>query len=394
VTQDPEQETKASADSPTRVLITGGSTGGHVYPGLAVAEALKELEPSIEICFAGTSRGIESVLVPRAGYPFVLVPASGFRGLGGRARLMFLWNFLRGWLRSLLVLGRWRPHVVLGTGGYVSAPVMAAARTLGIPCALQEQNAFPGSTNRLVGRWAKRIYLGFGAADRFFGKGKCLETGNPVRAAFLEGGPDGGARPEGGPNRILIFGGSRGAASLNAAVIEAAVGWKDRKDLAFTIQTGAGRTREVEEAFAGADTDQAGVLAFIEDMPAALEWADLVVCRSGAMTLAELHCAGKPAVLVPFPHATDDHQLKNAADCESAGAARVLTDDRCDGPALAALVDELLADPETLMGMSRAASQLGRPRAARTIAADLLELLDRKPLGAHPDGPKEPKHVS
>jgi UDP-N-acetylglucosamine--N-acetylmuramyl-(pentapeptide) pyrophosphoryl-undecaprenol N-acetylglucosamine transferase len=367
-----------------RVLITGGGTGGHVYPGLAVAEALVEESPDLEVRFAGTSRGIESTLVPRAGYRLYRVPASGFRGMGIKARVLFLWNFLGGWLASLAILLRWRPDVVLGTGGYVSAPVMAAARTLGITCALQEQNAIPGSTNRLVGRWARRIYLGFGSASRYFAGDRCLETGNPVRGAFLDR-PAGIGEPFAVKGkRILIFGGSRGAATLNAAVIAAAGAWRGRGDLDFTVQTGPGRAAEVEEAYRGVDPGRFRVLEFIDDMPSVLGGADLVVCRAGAMTLAELHCSGKPSILVPFPFATDDHQTMNAADCANQGAARLLPDDRCDGPTLTALVDELLADPATLDTMATAARRLARPDAARVIARDLLAMVE----GKRPD-PKE-----
>ena len=364
---------------PPRILITGGGTGGHVYPGLAVADKLQEILPDSEVRFVGTSRGIESTLVPRAGYHLYRVPASGFRGLGIAARLLFLWNFLCGWLASLVILVRWRPDALLGTGGYVSAPVMAAARVLGIACALQEQNAIPGSTNRLVGRWARRIYLGFGSAARFFAAGRCLETGNPVRSAFLEKAAVADVRPAEGRRRILVFGGSRGAASLNRAVAGAAERWCDREDLAFLIQTGKGRAAEVAGAYEGVPADRFEVREFIDDMPRVLRLADLVVCRAGAMTLAELHCAGKPSILVPFPFATDDHQTSNAKDCAEAGAARLLPDDRCDGPTLAALVDELLADPDTLENMGKAAAGLARPDAADVIARDLLAMTGEAP---------------
>lgn len=364
----------ASGGKPPRILITGGGTGGHVYPGLAVAEKLQEIRPGTEVRFAGTSRGIESTLVPRAGYQLYRVPASGFRGLGIAARLLFLWNFLCGWIASLVILLRWRPDVVLGTGGYVSAPVMAAARALGIACALQEQNAIPGSTNRLVGRWARCIYLGFGSAARFFAADRCLETGNPVRRAFLDGAAAADARPAGGRRRILVFGGSRGAASLNRAVAGAAEHWRDREDLAFLIQTGSGRAAEVAGAYQGVPADRVEVREFIDDMPSVLRLADLVVCRAGAMTLAELHCAGKPSILVPFPFATDDHQTSNASDCAEAGAARLLPDDQCDGLTLVALVDELLANPDTLKNMGEAAAGLARPDAADVIARELLAM--------------------
>lgn len=365
---------KVRVHPPVRVLITGGGTGGHVYPGLAVAGALENLAPGSDIRFAGTSRGIESILVPQAGYRFTTLPASGLRGLGGRARFLFVLNFFLGFFRSVLMLLVWRPRIVLGTGGYVSAPVMLAARSLGIPCALQEQNAIPGSTNRLVARWARRIYLGFGTAARFFRAERCRETGNPVRSEFLaEVGRD---KPvdSGGANHLLVFGGSRGAATLNAAVIQAAAAWGERKDLAILIQTGPGDHASVSAAFDSASADRIKVVPYIEEMAVELKRADVVVSRAGAMTLAELQCMGRPAVLVPFPFATDDHQLRNAEDCARAGAAVVLEDGRCDGQALVNLVDELLGDPERLREMGEAAAGMARPDAAEVIAADLLQL--------------------
>ena len=370
---------KERVHSPVRVLITGGGTGGHVYPGLAVAEALEELAPGSEVRFAGTSRGIESVLVPRAGYRFATLPASGFRGLGGRARFLFLVNFFLGFLRSVLMFLVWRPRVVLGTGGYVSAPVMLAARVLGITCALQEQNAVPGSTNRLVARWARRIYLGFGGAAKYFKAARCLETGNPVRSEFLATARDGEPPDERTGNRLLVFGGSGGAATLNAAVREAAEIWCDRPDLSVLIQTGPKEHAAVVAAYDAVQSDRITVVPYIDDMASALRRTDLVVSRAGAMTLAELQCLGRPAVLVPFPFATDDHQLRNAEDCAQAGAAVVLKDEACDGSALVRLVDELLDDTARLRGMADAAKALARPDAATVIAADLLQLAGHEP---------------
>jgi UDP-N-acetylglucosamine--N-acetylmuramyl-(pentapeptide) pyrophosphoryl-undecaprenol N-acetylglucosamine transferase len=371
----PPRETQGEVHPPVRVLITGGGTGGHVYPGLAVAAALRELAPGTEVRFAGTSRGIEAVLVPRAGYRFTTVPASGLRGLGGRARILFLWNFFLGFCRSVLMLLVWRPQVVLGTGGFVSAPVMLASRVLGIPCALQEQNSVPGSTNRLVGRWARRIYLGFGSAVRFFKATRCLETGNPVRTEFVTGAVTPATLKTRSGNHLLVCGGSRGAATLNAAVIAAASAWCARPDLSILIQTGSADHAAVATAFSAIPGGRVKVVPYIEDMATALKQADLVVSRAGAMTLAELQCVGCPAVLVPFPHATDDHQLHNAEDCAAAGAAVVLQDANCDGPALVRVVDELLNDPARLGRMSAAAASLARPTAAVDIAADLWQLI-------------------
>jgi UDP-N-acetylglucosamine--N-acetylmuramyl-(pentapeptide) pyrophosphoryl-undecaprenol N-acetylglucosamine transferase len=358
--------------APVRILITGGGTGGHVYPGLAVAGALERLAPQAEVRFAGTAGGIEAILVPQAGYHLTRVPASGLRGLGTRARLLFVWNFCRGFFRSLMMLIAWRPAVVLGTGGYVSAPVMLAARVLGIRCALQEQNAIPGSTNRLVARWARRIYLGFGSAGRYFKADRCVETGNPVRAEFLAATAASGPAPATPGKNLLVFGGSRGAATLNRAVTAAASIWANRSDLAALIQTGPAAHPEVAAAFA-AVAERIRVVPYIEDMATALRQADLVVSRAGAMTLAELQCVGRAAVLVPFPHATDDHQLHNARDCAEVGAAVVLPDAECDGPALVRVVDELLDDPDRLRKMGEAAARLARRDAADVIAADLLQ---------------------
>jgi UDP-N-acetylglucosamine--N-acetylmuramyl-(pentapeptide) pyrophosphoryl-undecaprenol N-acetylglucosamine transferase len=364
-----------SAFGPLRVLVTGGGTGGHVYPGLAVADALVELAPAAEVRFAGTRRGLEAVVVPRAGYRLHLVPASGFRGLGSLARLLFVGNFALGVLRSLVLMLGWRPAVVLGTGGFVGGPVMTAARLLGVPCALQEQNAVPGSANRLAGRWARRVYLGFAAAASGFRSGSTVTTGNPVRAGLGAPRP---AQGERSVRRLLVFGGSRGARTLNRALEAAAEIWRDRADLELLIQTGP----EDHDRVAAAWSAAAGVrvTGYIEDMPAALAWADLVVCRAGAMTLAELQAAGLPAVIVPFPHATDDHQTRNAESCREAGAALLLKDEDCDGPALTAMVDGLLAEPARLAEMGRAAHGLARPRAAQVIAADLLNLI------GHPAG--------
>lgn len=362
---------------PTRILVTGGGTGGHVYPGLAVAEQLRKLAPEAEIAFVGTRHGIEATLVPKAGWPFTAIAASGFRGLGLVARLRFLLNFALGGLACLGLLLRRRPSVVLGTGGYVSAPVIAAARLLGVPCAVQEQNAIPGSVNRLVGRWARRVYLGFAGASRWFPAGRCVATGNPVRAAMAAAATVAATPPgaAGGGLHVLVFGGSGGAATLNRAVTQAAAGWNGRQGLTVLAQTGPREYPAVRDTVAAAaPLGNVTIVPYIDDMTTELGRADLVVCRAGAMTLAELHCLGKAAVLVPFPHATDDHQTRNARDCEQAGAALVVPDGECDGARLSALVDELAADPRRLAALAGAARALGRPQAAAVIAADVLAL--------------------
>lgn len=378
--------TTGSASQPARgrprFLITGGGTGGHVYPGLAVAEQLQRLAPGCEVRFAGTGKGIESQLVPRAGYRFSRVPASGVRGLGAKARLLFLLNFAAGLLRSLLLLVLWRPDLVLGTGGYVIGPVMTAARLLGIRCVLQEQNSVPGSANRLVARWAERVYLGFAAAADRFGAAKCVTTGNPVRGAFTrESDPGPGDWHDlGAPGgRVLVFGGSGGARTLNDAVIGAVERWPGDPGHGLLAQTGGVQLDEVRTAVAQSGRTNVRVEPYLLEMVQALRWADLVVCRAGAMTLAELQAMGKPAVLVPFPFATDDHQTHNARDCERAGAAVVLPDAECTPDRFLELTAQLLADPQRLQAMGAAARGLSRPGAADEIARDMLSLLGIEP---------------
>ncbi len=375
------QASHASLEQPLRLMISGGGTGGHVYPGLAVAEALRRLEPTSRILFVGTRGGLEAELAPKAGFEIAFVRASGFRGLGAMARLRFLWNLAAGFWGSLRVIRRFRPDIVLGTGGYVSLPVGAAARLMSVPLALQEQNAVPGSTNRVLGRWARRVYLGFAEAAVHFRSGLPDDTGNPVREAFLSalasaGETAAGAVP-GRPFRLLVFGGSRGARTLNHAVVAAAQDWARRTDLQIRIQTGRDDLETVAQAFA--DADHVSVTPYIDDMPEALHWADMVVSRAGAMTLAELAAAGKPAVLVPFPHATDNHQLRNAKAREEAGAAFLLMDELCNGEALAGVVDGLRGDPAGLSDMAAASRALARPEAAMKIATDLMRLSGRLP---------------
>ncbi len=383
-------QSRADATAPVRVVLAGGGTGGHIYPALAVAEALLRLEPQAQLLYLGTRQGLESRLVPAAGLDLVHVAASGYRGLGPVARLRFAANLVRGVVQSLAVLRRFRPDVVLGSGGFVSLPVGLAARVLGRPLALQEQNAIPGSTNRLLGRWARRIYLGFTEAAAYFPTGRSRDTGNPVRAAFADAlgeaaaAADGGTRrPDGAPAfHVLVFGGSRGARTLNRAVADAARGaWALRAELSLWAQTGPEEHEAVTRGCAGR-LGATRITPYIDDMPAALRWADLVVCRAGAMTLAELAAAGCAAVLVPYPHATDQHQLRNAKSREDAGAALLLLDELCTGESLAACVEELRRDPARLRAMAAGARAAARPEAAMEIAADLMRLSGRLPVDA------------
>ncbi len=234
----------------------------------------------------------------------------------------------------------------------------------------------PGSTNRLTGRWAKRAYVGFTGAVKFFSEGSAVVTGNPVRSSFATAVDQGliseNVYPTGSRAKILIFGGSLGARTLNKAVIAAADKWTNLNNFDLTIQTGPSMFAEVSRCYASLGTGHVQVLSYIEDMPEALLASKLVVCRAGASTLAELQVVGKPSLLVPFPHATDNHQLSNARDMENAGASVVLEDHLCDGEALVHAVEGLLDDATKLKNMGRAALSMAQPLAAKNIALDIL----------------------
>lgn len=352
-----------------RIVIAGGGTGGHVNPGLAIAQELCRRDSRREVRFVGTAAGLEARLVPAAGFLLETIRATGIVGKGLRGRAAGLARLPFGLLDALQILRRFRPALVVGVGGYASGPVLAAALLRRIPTMIHEQNRWPGVTNRLLAPWVDRIAVSFEATTGKVGKLGTL-TGNPVRAAFA-GLP--AWMPHAGHARVLVFGGSRGARAINDAVIAALprlgpCGWSWRH------QTGAADRDRVAAAYAAAGIRDAQVEAFLDDMPAALAAADLVVCRAGASTLAELACAGRAAILIPFPQAAHDHQRHNARGFAAAGAATVLEQGDLDGGRLAAAVQALLADPERLARMSAAARTLARPEAAARIA-DLAEAL-------------------
>jgi len=352
-----------------RIVIAGGGTGGHVNPGLAIAQELVRRDPEREVRFVGTASGLEARLVPAAGFALETIRASGIVGKGITARVAGLARLPLGLLDALRILGRFRPALVVGVGGYASGPVLAAALVRGIPAMIHEQNNWPGLTNRLLAPWVNRIAVSFSSTAGLVGaRGKL--TGNPIRAAFATLPA---WTPHAGPARVLVFGGSRGARAINEAVMAAlprlaAAGWIWRH------QTGAADRDRVAAAYAAARIEGAKVEAFVDDMPAALAAADLVVCRAGASTLAELACAGRAAILIPFPQAAHDHQRQNAGAFAAAGAARVLEQEKLTGDRLAGEMQGLLADPKRVDAMAVAARTLARPDAAARLA-DLAEAL-------------------
>ncbi len=359
-----------------RLLIAGGGTGGHVFPGLALAEEVVTSHPGNDAVFVGTARGLEARVVPAAGFPIELIEVRGLKGKGLGALLANLLLLPRALLQSLRILRTWRPDVVVGVGGYASGPVVLAAWLLRIPTAVQEQNAVAGFTNRMLGLVVKAAFTAFPETAVCFPRGKAIQLGNPIRRQLLESfmRPVDGDRLPG----LLVFGGSQGAHALNMRVVETLPHLADlRGKLRIVHQTGKRDREAVEKGYRAVGFD-AEVREFIEDMSAAYSAADLVVCRAGATTLAELTVCRKPSILIPFPAAADNHQLVNATSLLNAGAAVMIEERDLTGELLAAEIRAILGNAERREAMARAAGRLGSPAAASEIADVCGDLAERR----------------
>jgi UDP-N-acetylglucosamine--N-acetylmuramyl-(pentapeptide) pyrophosphoryl-undecaprenol N-acetylglucosamine transferase len=360
-----------------RVVIAGGGTGGHLYPGIAVARELMVRRADAVITFAGTARGIESRVVPREGFELDLIHSGGLKGKSIADRLRGALLVPVGLVDAWRILSRRRPKLVIGVGGYSSGPVVLAAALRGTPTMILEQNAVPGLTNRLLSRVVRAAAVTFETTRQFFGE-KAFVSGNPVRPEFLAAGPQHGesdANEQASGIRVLVFGGSQGAHAINVAMVEAAAELAaGGAGLRLTHQTGERDVEMVRAAYRSAGL-QADVEPFLYDMGRRIGQADLIVCRAGATTLAELTAAGKAAILIPLPTATDDHQRKNAEALAAAGAADVLLQKEMTGRTLAARILALADDAVRRARIAAAARLLARPDAAQRIVDRALELV-------------------
>jgi UDP-N-acetylglucosamine--N-acetylmuramyl-(pentapeptide) pyrophosphoryl-undecaprenol N-acetylglucosamine transferase len=359
---------------PLRIVIAGGGTGGHLFPGIAVARELLRRDPETTVTFAGTARGIESRVVPKEGFELDLLRSAGLKATSMAARLRGFGLLPLSGLDAWGILSRRSPDVVIGVGGYSSGPVMLAAAVRGIPTLLLEQNAVPGITNRLLARFVSAAAVTFEQTVSYFGR-RGIVTGNPVRPEFFTSG----STPEvpTGPPRILIFGGSQGAHAINVAMVEAAPRLAARPGrVEITHQTGERDLELVRSGYRNAGLD-ARVEPFLYSMAREITAAALVVCRAGATTLAELTAAGRPAVLIPLPTAADDHQRKNAEVLGAAGAAELIEQKELSGESLAGRITALLDEPQRLQAMSAAARSLARPNAAAAIVDKVFEIAGR-----------------
>ena len=355
------------------VLIAGGGTGGHLYPGIAVARELLARVPEADVTFVGTTAGIEARVVPREGFALDVIRSVGLKGRSAQSIALGVALLPVSAGDAWRVITRRRPAVVVGVGGYSSGPVVLLAALRGIPTLLMEQNAMPGITNRLLAPVVTTAAVTYQASVRFFG-GKALLSGNPVRPEFFgEGARAYDVRPPGAA-RVLVFGGSQGAHAINGALVEAAARLAaGTPPVAITHQTGERDLEMVRNGYQRAGLD-ARVEPFLFAMDREMKAADFVICRAGATTLAELAASGTPSILVPLPTATDDHQRRNALALVTQGAARMVEQRELSGDRISAEILALAGDAAERRSMGEAARRLARPDAARVIVDKVLAL--------------------
>jgi UDP-N-acetylglucosamine--N-acetylmuramyl-(pentapeptide) pyrophosphoryl-undecaprenol N-acetylglucosamine transferase len=353
------------------VLIAGGGTGGHLYPGIAVARELLRRVPHARVTFVGTAAGIEARVIPREGFSLELIRSAGIKGKSLLGRLRGAALLPLSALDAAAVLSRTKPAVVIGVGGYSSGPIVALAALRGTPTLLLEQNAMPGLTNRLLARMVRAAAVTYEESlPHFVGRG--FIAGNPVRPEFFQEAYESHGSPPAAA-RILVFGGSQGAHAINVAMVEAAPRLAAASGLEITHQTGERDLEMVRDGYRRAGLE-ARVEPFLFAMDREMKAADLVVCRAGATTLAELTASGRASLLIPLPTATDDHQRKNAQALVTHGAARLLEQKDLTGQRLAQEVLALAGDHPARTAMGTAARRMARPDAARLIVDRVLAL--------------------
>jgi len=370
-----------------RLLIAGGGTGGHIYPGIAIARHLSLTDKNAVITFVGTKNGMEADLVVREGFTFRAIRAQGWSRKISIKTLSMVLNNSMGVLQALNIIRGFKPDVVLGTGGYVAAPLVFAAALLKIPIVLHEQNAVPGITNRFLSRWASKVALSFNESKKFFPSHVKMEvTGNPVREALFQVDKKEGIKKlnlSEHKKTVLVFGGSRGARRINDAIIEGAKNLLSIDKLQLIHLTGQDDYKYVLDQLQkkGIQLDLNGnivIKPYLYEMENALAAADLVVCRAGATTLAELTALGKASILIPYPYATDNHQEKNARALEAEGAAYVIKDSELTGKILTDLIIKLIEDNELLSRMARNSRKLGQPDAVIRIVKCLRDAVSNR----------------
>jgi len=358
-----------------KLIVAGGGTGGHLFPGIAVAEEFLSRDPANQVLFVGSERGIEARAIPRMGYQLELISAAGIRGKGSLAKLKGAAMMLYGYAQSRKILQKFKPDLVLGVGGYASLPMVMAARGMEIPRYIHEQNALPGMSNKVLSRVANKVFISLEESAKFFPKDCTLLTGNPLRKQILEmltGNVQEQQQSE--TFQLFIFGGSQGAHALNIALPQAVAQLSPEYQarLKITHQTGEADLQQVQAAYQ-ANGIEADVRPFIDDMATAYHRAELIICRAGATTIAEVTALGKACLFVPFPHATDDHQRKNAEALLKKGACEMLVEQEIGGKGLSNAIARLMENRYALKLIAENAAALARLDAAKVIVDQMLE---------------------
>ena len=359
-----------------RIVIAGGGTGGHLFPGIAIAEEFLKRNKETAVIFIGTKKGIESKLLEKFGYELKKIEIEGVKGRGIKALLKGAYQIPKSIWQSRRILKQFGPDIVFGVGGYASGPAVLAAHFMSIPTGIAEQNAIPGVTNRILGNFVDRIFVTYAQTRECFPQAKVVLSGNPVRASFTVGSAK--TKEKKDYRQLLIFGGSQGAEAINKSVVDMLPQLQNMKNkLHILHQTGAKQAEEVKKAYEQFGI-QAKVTPFIVDMAAAYADADLIICRAGATSLAEITAAGKAAVLIPYPWAANDHQLKNAQALAAQGAAAVIPEKELSGSNLFKVIENLLLDEKKLRQMEENSLRMSRIDAAATIVDSCIQLIAGK----------------
>ena len=361
-----------------RIIISGGGTGGHIFPAIAIANAVKEIHPNVEILFVGAEGKMEMEKVPQAGYKIIGLPVAGFQRKLTFKNFLFPFKLLSSLAKARTIVKEFKPDVAVGVGGYASGPLLYAASGKNIPTLIQEQNSYAGVTNKILSKRAKTICVAYQGLERFFPKDKIVYTGNPVRRTILEYKSK---RQEGfqffglseSSGTIFIMGGSLGARTINRSVI-ANLAMLQEADVQVIWQTGKFYYNECKEAVAKINSEKIKVVEFIKDMNLAYAVADVVISRAGALSISELCLVQKPVILVPSPNVAEDHQTKNAMALVDIDAAQLIKDDQAERVLVPAVL-KLLKDKEKQNIYSTNIAKLGKPNAAEEIAREVIKLI-------------------
>ncbi len=367
-----------------KIIVSGGGTGGHIYPAITLIRAIQKKVPNLEVLYVGTKRGLESDIIPKEGFPFETVDISGFQRKLTPKNMLIAGKAIFGVGKAAKIVRSFKPDVVVGTGGFVCGPILMAASLMGVPTLIQEQNVIPGITNKILSKFVTKIAAGSREAAVHFPKRKVVFTGNPIRAEVMSANRTAGYEAFGlDPNKwtLLVSGGSRGAKSINTVMVDVIKSCVGNERIQILHVTGKRDYDEVRTRLddAGVNLDEAKnivVKPYLYNMPQAMAVADLVLFRAGATGIAELTARGIPAILVPYPYAAENHQEYNARELERAGAARVILNKDLSPERIFSIITELFSEHEKLKRMAAASRALGRPQAAETIADMVIQLAE------------------